>query len=29
MQSVQRFSELGLVYERVANSALRQIGLLF
>ena len=28
MQSVQRFSELGLVYERVANSALRQIGLL-
>lgn len=29
MQSVQRFSELGLVYERVANSALRQIGMLF
>ena len=29
MQSVQRFSELGLVYERLANSALRQIGLLF
>jgi len=29
MQSVQRFSELGLVYERVANSVLRQIGLLF
>lgn len=29
MQSVQRFSELGLVYERVANSALRQIGLFF
>jgi hypothetical protein len=29
MQSVQRFSELGLVYERMANSALRQIGLLF
>lgn len=26
MQSVQRFSELGLVYERMANSALRQIG---
>jgi hypothetical protein len=29
MQSVIRFAELGLVYERVARSAMKQIGMDF
>jgi hypothetical protein len=29
MQSVQRFAELGLVYERLAKSAIKQINLDF